>query len=92
MSGRARRAALLAARREALVALSELQRQQLSERVLGLATPIGWIDRAREALRYARVHPWLVIVPTVAIVALRPRWVWRAVPAAIALLRVGSLR
>jgi hypothetical protein len=92
MSGRARRAALLAARRQALVALSELQRQQLGERVLALATPIGWVDRAREALRYARAHPWLMIVPAAAIALLRPRWIWRATPAAIALLRLGSLR
>ena len=92
MSGRARRAALLAARRQALVALSELQRQQLGESMLALAKPLSWVDRARAALRHARGHPWLLIVPAAAIALLRPRWIWRVAPAAIALLRLGSLR
>jgi len=92
VSNRSRRAAVLAARRQALVTLSELQRQQLGDHLVALATPLGWIDRARAALSYARAHPWLVIVPAAAITLLHPRWVWRAAPAALVLLRLGSRR
>jgi hypothetical protein len=90
MNGRERRATALAARRKALVALSELQRQTLGERALALAAPLVWVDRTHRVLRRARANPWLVIVPAAAIALLRPRWVLRAAPAAIALMRLGS--
>jgi hypothetical protein len=85
---RRERAARLAAQRESLVALAQVQRDAIALRWRGLTPAFGWMARGRQAWAVARAHPWLVLAPVAALAWLRPRWAGRATATLLALWRV----
>lgn len=86
---RRERAALLAARREALVALAQVQREVVALHWRGLTPTLHWIERGRQAWLCIRAHPWPVLAPLAALVLLRPRWAGRTAAALLTLSRIG---
>jgi hypothetical protein len=88
-SSRRERAALLAARREALVALAQVQRDALAPRWRRLHAPLQWFERGLQVLSFARAHAWTVILPVGLLMVLRPRWIGRGIAAFSVLSRVG---
>jgi hypothetical protein len=83
------RALLLAARRESLVALAELQRRDLAAQWHGLQPALRWMERGWHWWAFARGHAWVVLVPLAIITVARPRWAARL---ATGLLAVSRLR
>jgi len=83
------RAALLAARREALVSVAQAQRDLLGADALSLGPALRWIERGRNVWLIVRDHPWLVALPVAAVAAFRPRWLLRVGGAAVALWRLN---
>jgi hypothetical protein len=83
------RAALLVARREALLAVAQAHRDLLSADARSLEPSLRWIELGRNAWLFARDHPWLAALPLAALALVRPRWAWRAAGTTVALLRLG---
>jgi hypothetical protein len=85
------RLARLAARREALVALGQVQRELVALRWRGVEPSLQWAERGWQAWRYARSHPWAVFAPVALMAALRPRWTGRVVAGLMAITRLRRL-
>ncbi len=86
------RTRLLAARRESLVLRAQDQRVALARRARSFA-PLAWVERGSQAWAYARSHPWVVVLPVIALTALGPRRVARALTRVLVVWRVvRSLR
>lgn len=88
-TSRRERGALLAARRESLVASAQAQRDSLAQRWRAMHAPLRWVERGWQAWNFARVHAWTVLLPAAAVMVLRPRWIGRGIAAFSVLLRVG---
>jgi hypothetical protein len=71
------RLAQLSARRRALAMESQVLRAQLAESANALREALGLVQMGRTVLDGVRRHPGLVVGAAVALVALRPRRVWR---------------
>ncbi len=69
----------LAARRERLVALANLQRLELRLRARSMAPAIGAAEVGIAAWRWMRTHPLQVAIPALALLLLRPRGAARVV-------------
>lgn len=85
------RLAWLAARREALVALGQVQREVVGLRWRGVEPSLHWMERGWQAWRYARSHPWAVFAPIALLAALRPHWTGRVVAGLMAVTRLRRL-
>lgn len=89
---RRERAALLAARRESLVALAQLQRDGLAVHWRAFDTPLRWVERGWQVWQIwhvARAHPWAVLTPAIVVLVFRPRWVGRVAAAFFTISRAG---
>ena len=79
--------ALLAARRESLVALAQLQRDRLAMHWRAFGTSLRWVERGWQVWQMARARPWAVLMPAAAVLVLRPRWAGRLAAAFFTLSR-----
>lgn len=86
---------MLAARRQALVALSQVQREVVALRwhkvQVQVEPSLHWAARGLQAWHYVRSHPWAVIAPVAALAMLRPRWGPRITAGFFALSRLRRL-
>jgi YqjK-like protein len=83
------RALLLAARRESLVTLSQLQRDGLRAHCQALEPPLRWVERGWHGWMFLRGHAWAALVPLAAVSLARPRWFGRLATGLLTLVRVG---
>jgi hypothetical protein len=86
-----KRARVLAARREALVALAEVQRRDVATHWHGLQPSWRRLERGWQWWAFARGHAWAVLVPMAAVAVARPRWAARMATGLIALVRWQGL-
>lgn len=70
-------AALLATRRQLLVAQSRLQRAALQAQWQRLQQPPAWVAPAQRLFVQVRARPWLLVLPAAAMLAAKPSWIWR---------------
>ncbi len=86
---RRERAALLAARRDALKALAQVQRGSLALRLRGLEPPLRWAERGWRFWWFAQAHVWTLWLPLAGLLVLRPRWAGRLGAGVMALTRAA---
>lgn len=67
---RRERAALLAARRDALKALAQVQRGSLALRLRGLEPPLRWAERGWRFWWFAQAHVWTLWLPLAGLLVL----------------------
>lgn len=84
---RRERAAQLAERRLSLVAQAQRGRERVAAHWQRIGPGLVWIDRGWRVWVVVRAHPWAVLAPLAAVLALRPRWAWRGAAALAALSR-----
>jgi hypothetical protein len=82
---------VLAARREALVALSTVQREVLVLRWRGVEPSLQWAERGFSVWQRYRGLRWLLLVPVAGLLLARPRLSGRVTAAVLGLMRVRQL-